>query len=149
MDLPLGEVVAGDERETRGHLPAGKQPAELGDDAWPEAQRRKIVLVDAGVSGERNGGQKLLQRFVLVPLDGLFKALGFFQAEVVPEASLDRIIERELQSLIAKRLRGYAAEKRVGGRGGIRRLRAGSRAGQEHDGAKNQPHAPAKHKMLP
>jgi hypothetical protein len=47
VDLPLGQVVAGDEGESGRSLAAGKERRELLDDAGAEAQRGKILLVDA------------------------------------------------------------------------------------------------------
>jgi hypothetical protein len=53
VDLPLGQVVAGDEGESRRNLAAGKERGELLDDARAKAQRGQILLVDAEIAAER------------------------------------------------------------------------------------------------
>jgi hypothetical protein len=128
VDLPLGEFVAGDEGEPRGHHAAGKKLAELFDGAGAETQRDQVQLVGAGVAAEGDGGQKLLQRFVLFSLDHLFYVLGFLQAEVVIEAAAHGFVEREFEGFIVDWAGSYAAEKRVCGGGWVGRLRVKARS---------------------
>ena len=51
--------------------PTRKQRCRTCYHARPKAQRRKVVLKNAGASAQRDGGQKLLQRLVLFALDRL------------------------------------------------------------------------------
>ena len=83
----------------------------------------EIVLVNAGGAGERDGGQKLLESLILLALYDLLAAFGFSRAQVVLQAAVHRIVERELERHIADRMRGNTPEVRVNGRAGI--LRAG------------------------
>jgi len=92
VDLPVGQVVAGDGREPGRHLSAWKQPGKLADDAWAKAQRGQVVLVDTGRAGKGDGGKEILERFVLLPLEGLFAVLGFLQTQVILQAAAYRIV---------------------------------------------------------
>ncbi len=128
MNLPLGQVVAGDFREPGRHHSAGKERRELLDDAGAEAQRDQIVLIDSEVSAGRDGGQKLLQGLVLFSLNRLFAVFGFLQAKIVLKAAPHGFVQGELEGLIADPADGYAAEKWVAGGGGIGRLRVNERS---------------------
>ena len=140
VNLALGEVVAGDEGEPRRNDAAGKERGEVFDDAGAKAQRGQILLVDAEIAGERDGGQELLQGLFLLALERLFAVFGFLEAQVVLEAESDGIVERELEGLISGRADCDAAEEGVGGRGGVGRLsREARRRGREDcDGDKNR-----------
>ena len=78
----------------------------------------------------------------------LLVVLGFFQAEIVLQAAAHGVVQRELQRLIAPRLRRHAAEKGIGRRSRIRRLRPCSRAGQKHSCQKIDHSPRRKHKIV-
>ena len=122
LNLALGQVVAGDEGEAAAAA-AGKERQKLFDRAGTEAHRNQILLVDAEVAGQRDGGQKVLQRLVLLPMERFFAVFGFLQAQIVLEAKRDGLVERELEGLIADRPRDDAAEEVVGGGCGVWPLR--------------------------
>jgi hypothetical protein len=130
VDLPLGQVVAGDFREPGGHLAAGKKRGKHLYDAWSKAQGSQVLLVDAEIAANRDGGQKFLERLVLLPLKRLFAIFSLLQTEVVLEAETDGVVQRELEGLIADRMGGDAAKKRVGGGGRVGGLRRRSRSSE-------------------
>jgi hypothetical protein len=135
LNLALGQGVAGDLGEARGNLAAGKERQKHLDDAGTEAQRSQVMLMDARVAAERNGGQKVLQGFVLLTVKKFFAVFSYLQAQIVFQAASDGLIERELQRLVRGWPCGYTAEKGIDGRG-----RAG-RLGDEH--RRSRPPAPA------
>ena len=96
-----------------GTASAGKQRRKLRDRLRPEPQRRQIVHVVAGVASQRDRGQKQLQRLILFGVVGLFLVLHFLQPEVVLQAALDGIVQRQLQRLAGHRLRGHAAPEGI------------------------------------
>jgi len=93
VDLPLGQGVVGYFGETGGCDAARKECAELAEDCGTKSLRGEIVLMDAGVSGEGDGGQELLERLVLFPLNGHLGVLDFLEAEVVFQAHADGLVE--------------------------------------------------------
>ncbi len=149
VDLSLGQVVARDEREPRRQLAAGKQRRELANHLGPEPQRRQVVHVVAGVAGQRDGGQKLLQRLVLFAVQRLFAVFGFFQPQIVFQAALDGVVQRQLQRLARHRLRGHAAPEGIGRRRRVLRLRAYGRARRHRRKHGNETRARSEDKMIP
>ncbi len=148
LNLALGQVVAGDLREARRQLAAGKERQKLLDGAGAKAHRDQILLVDAEVAGQRDGGQKVLQRLVLLPLERFFAVFGFLQAQIVLEAERDGIVQRELEGLIVDRPRGHAAEEGVGGGCGVWSLRVENRRARQSQGRKNGQRRPPKDRLL-
>ena len=126
VDLTLGEIVLGNQRNSGGHAAAGKDAGEFFDDAGPESLRGQIVLMDADLPVQRDGRQKLLKRFALFAVNDLFVALDLFQSQVALEAAAHGVVERELQGFVGRRLRGHAAVIGIGGGRGI--LRVGGNA---------------------
>ena len=133
-----------------GNLPPGKSDENIFDGAGAKAQRGQVLLVDAEVAGERDGGQKVLQRLVLLPLERFFAVFGFLQAQIVLEAERDGLVQRELEGLIAGRTGGHAAEEGVGGGGGVGRLgvQRRKRARQYQARQKAQRRCPPEVRML-
>jgi hypothetical protein len=101
VDLPFGKFVAGDEGDPGGHHAAGKKLAELLEDAEAEALRDQVLLMDAGIASQSDGGQKFLDGFFLFSLERLFVVLGFLEAKVVFKAASYSFVQREPEGLIA------------------------------------------------
>jgi hypothetical protein len=129
VNLALGHFVAGNSRNSA--------KPELLHDAGAEAFRNQIQLVNAGIAGKRDGGQKILQGLVLLPLARFLAIFSFLQAQVVLEAETDGVIQRELQNLIGGWARGHAAKESVGGRSRVgslgRNPRRRGREGQDRE----------------
>jgi len=58
-------------------------------------------------------GRKFCRASFFRPWRAFFAVFGFLQAEVVPEAKSDSVVERKLQNFIADRLGRDAAEEGV------------------------------------
>jgi hypothetical protein len=101
VDLPFGELVAGDEGEPSGRHASGKERAEFFESFGAKTERDQVLLVDAGIASEGDGGQELLESFFLFPLDIFFAVLGFLQAEVVFKAAAYSFVQREPEGFIA------------------------------------------------
>ena len=103
-----------------GTTPPGNSEEKSPIRPGPKAERRQVVLEDAGSSAQRNRRQKLLQRLVLFSLDRLFAVLRFLQAEVVRQAHTHSLVQRELQHLVRRRMRRHAPIRRIGRRTRVR-----------------------------
>ena len=148
VNLPLGQIVAGNERESRGNLAAGKQRRELADGFGAEALRREVVHVIAGVAGEPDGRQKLLERLVPHAVQGLLAVLSFSQSQIVFEAALDGVVQRQLEGLVCHLLHSDAAVERIGRGGRILPLRKHSPGPNPHEKReKERGHGPPEVKM--
>ena len=55
-----------------GGGPPGKLLRKLGNDPWPKAQRRQVVLVETGGPGNGDRGQEFLQGLQLLAVNGVF-----------------------------------------------------------------------------
>src|SRR6266581_2323443 len=106
------------------------------------------MLEHTRVCLEPNRRQKLLQRLVLLSLKELLAALRFLQPEIVLKPASYRIIQRQLQRLLAHRMRRYAAKKRIACGVGVPNLRSSRRSsGNDEDRKKRLRLRPPKHKM--
>ncbi len=141
VDLGLGEIVASDLRETR-HRAEIQQLGKFGGLSRTKTKRGEVVLVDAGICGQRDGGQKLLDCLVFLAMYRQLLSLDFFQAQVVLEAHGNGLVQREPQGFIAGWMSSNTAEERirrggwVGGWTACLRDCNGSRGSQSEDGQK-------------
>jgi len=100
LKLALGEGVLGDERKAGRDDAAGKEEEEGLDEAGTEAEGGEVVLIKAGVAGEGDGGEELLERLGLLGVDGEFLGFDFLEAKVGVEAAADGVVEGELEDFV-------------------------------------------------
>ena len=141
LNFALGQVVAGNLGESRRQLAARKQRQKHLECAGSKAHRGQILLVDAEVAGEHDRWQKVLQGLVLLPLEELLAVFGFPEAQIVLESKSNRVVQGEFEGLAGSRPQGHAAEERIRGGAGVRRLRI-KRARQSQARKPNRPRPP-------
>ena len=108
MDLALGQGVARDEREA-GRRAAREHPGEGAKETGREPLRGQIVLIIAGVTGERNGGQKLLQGLHLFAVDGPLGILRLLEPEVSLQPAAHCVVQRQPDDFVARGMSGDTA----------------------------------------
>ena len=142
LDLIFGFEGLGVVHFAGGGDGVGEERTEFADDAGVEALGGQVVLVDAGRAGEDEGGQELLEGFVLFTFKRLLAVFGFLEAEIVLEAEGDGFVERELEGVVGGGMRCDAAIKGVGCGGRIGRLGAKRHGGKGQGQAGQQDRLP-------
>ena len=100
------------------------------------------MLVNARVAGEGDGGEKLLDGLILLPLNRFLVGFHFLEPKVVLETHAHGFVQRELECLIAGGMGGNAPKEGIQSGAGVRRLRrrCGASQGKQccaHSGQRN------------